>query len=74
MPEMDSNPPGQPCPACGTVVDVANEKPLARIARPSCGESFRVERAFDNFVLLETCIGGMGYQLVSRRGTGAKNP
>ena len=29
---------------------------------------------FDNFVLLETLgIGGMGYQLVSRRSTEAKN-
>jgi predicted RNA-binding Zn-ribbon protein involved in translation (DUF1610 family) len=61
MPEMESNSPGQPCPACGTVVDVANEEPLARIACPNCGESFRVERAFDNFVLLETLgVGGMG--------------
>lgn len=61
MPEMESNSPGQPCPTCGTVVDVANEEPLARVTCPSCGESFRVERAFDNFVLLETLgIGGMG--------------
>jgi tRNA A-37 threonylcarbamoyl transferase component Bud32 len=43
------------------LMDVSHEEPLARVACPSCGESFRVERAFDNFVLLETLgVGGMG--------------
>src|SRR3954469_4410530 len=51
----------QACPACGTVVDVIDVEPLARVECPSCGEKFRVERAFDHFVLLETLgVGGMG--------------
>ena len=58
---MEPGVPSQKCPACGTVVDVTKEEPLARIACPKCGEKFRVERAFDNFVLLETLgVGGMG--------------
>ena len=58
---IESDPPTQKCPACGTVVDVSDIEPLARIACPSCGEKFRVERAFDNFALLETLgVGGMG--------------
>ena len=51
----------QSCPACGTRVDTSNAEPLARISCPKCGEKFRVERAFDNFVLVETLgVGGMG--------------
>lgn len=51
----------QACPACGTVVDVGGVEPLARVACPSCGEKFRVDRAFDHFELLETLgVGGMG--------------
>ena len=57
----EPDPPTQTCPACGTIVDVSDIEPLARIACPSCGEKFRVERAFDNFALLETLgVGGMG--------------
>jgi eukaryotic-like serine/threonine-protein kinase len=57
--ERDSS--SQNCPACGILIDVGNEEPLARVACPSCGEKFRVERAFDNFALLETLgVGGMG--------------
>ena len=57
----EPDPPTQQCPACGTVVDVSDIEPLARIACPDCGEKFRVERAFDNFALLETLgVGGMG--------------
>ncbi len=51
----------QTCPACGVQVDTSAAEPLARIACPQCGEKFRVERAFDNFVLVETLgVGGMG--------------
>src|SRR3954452_1747153 len=51
----------QPCPKCGTLVDVTTIEPLARVACPNCGEKFRVERAFDNFTLIETLgVGGMG--------------
>ncbi|MDQ2824326.1 MAG: serine/threonine protein kinase [Verrucomicrobiota bacterium] len=49
------------CPACGTLIDTTNLEPLARVACPKCGEKVRVERTFDNFVLLETLgVGGMG--------------
>jgi len=61
MPAMEPDAPSQTCPACGAVVDVTDEEPLARVPCPGCGEKFRVERAFDNFVLLETLgVGGMG--------------
>jgi hypothetical protein len=53
--------PQQSCPACGTVVDVTDLEPLVNVACPSCGAKFRVERAFDNFVVVETLgVGGMG--------------
>ncbi|MDQ6862169.1 MAG: protein kinase [Verrucomicrobiota bacterium] len=51
----------QPCPNCGTLVDVSDVEPLARVACPNCGEKFRVETAFDNFQIVETLgVGGMG--------------
>jgi hypothetical protein len=51
----------QKCPACGASIDTTDAEPLARIACPICGEKVRVERSFNNFVLLETLgIGGMG--------------
>lgn len=57
----DSSSARQVCPACGTAIDTAGADPLARVACPKCGEKVRVERAFDQFVLLETLgIGGMG--------------
>lgn len=61
MPDVPSDAAKQPCPKCGTAVDVAEAEPLARVACPACGEKFRVERAFDNFLLVETLgVGGMG--------------
>src|SRR5438105_14226664 len=48
-------------PGCGLLIDVSQEEPLAKVAGPECDEKFRVERAFDNFALLETLgVGGMG--------------
>lgn len=61
MSDLTSDVSQQPCPACGTLVSVAQEEPLARVTCPSCGEQLRVERAFDNFLLVETLgVGGMG--------------
>ena len=61
MPDMESDGSSQSCPACGLLIDVSQEEPLAKVACPDCGEKFRVERAFDNFALLETLgVGGMG--------------
>ncbi|HEX8680581.1 MAG TPA: serine/threonine-protein kinase, partial [Chthoniobacterales bacterium] len=60
MPEV-ADAPHQSCPACGIGVNVSRVEPLARVACPHCGERFRVERAFDNFVIVETLgVGGMG--------------
>lgn len=51
----------QICPGCGLTIDTTNAQPLARIACPKCGEKVRVQRMFDQFVLLETLgVGGMG--------------
>lgn len=61
MSDIQSDATSQSCPACGLLIDVTQEEPLARVACPGCGEKFRVERAFDNFILLETLgVGGMG--------------
>ena len=51
----------QICPACSAGVDTTDVEPLSRMACPKCGKEFRVERSFNNFVLLETLgVGGMG--------------
>src|SRR5438874_2087407 len=51
----------QTCPACGATIDTSAAEPLMRVPCPKCGEKVRVERAFNNFVLVETLgIGGMG--------------
>src|SRR2546423_8239598 len=51
----------QTCPACGASIDTTGGEPLARLECPSCGETVRAERVFDNFVILETVgVGGMG--------------
>src|SRR3954463_545343 len=61
MPDVEPDVSSQSCPACGLLIDVSQEEPLAKVACPECGEKFRVERAFDNFALLETLgVGGMG--------------
>ena len=61
MPDATLEAPIQPCPSCGTPIDVGQAEPLARVACPQCGEKVRVERAFDNFVIVETLgVGGMG--------------
>jgi predicted RNA-binding Zn-ribbon protein involved in translation (DUF1610 family) len=49
------------CPACGATIDTSKADPLVRMACPQCGEKIRVQRAFNNFELVETLgIGGMG--------------
>src|SRR5256885_9858374 len=61
MPDLSPDASSQSCPGCGLLIDVSLEEPLAKVACPECGEKFRVERAFDNFALLETLgVGGMG--------------
>ncbi len=61
MPTPASEPLEQTCPNCGAALDLADAEPLARMACPACGEMVRVQRAFDNFTLVETLgAGGMG--------------
>ncbi len=61
MPDLSPDSSSQTCPSCGLLIEVSQEEPLAKVACPECGEKFRVERAFDNFALLETLgVGGMG--------------
>ena len=51
----------QTCPVCGATVDTTAAEPLARVPCPKCGEKVRVERSFNNFVIIETLgVGGMG--------------
>lgn len=51
----------QTCPRCAAKIETSAAEPLARIECPQCGEKLRVERAFNNFVIVETLgIGGMG--------------
>lgn len=49
------------CPACGTLIDVSAEAPFSEIYCPSCGQSMRARKQFNNFQL-EALIGqgGMG--------------
>ncbi|MFN2622420.1 MAG: serine/threonine-protein kinase [Chthoniobacterales bacterium] len=61
MPDLSPDASSQNCPGCGLLIDISHQEPLAKVACPECGEKFRVERAFDNFALLETLgVGGMG--------------
>src|SRR6266480_3820034 len=51
----------QACPACGTAIDTTGADPLTQIACPNCGETTRVDRTFDHFVVVEMVgVGGMG--------------
>lgn len=58
---MPVDAPQQTCPACGLEVNVSEAEPLANVTCPGCGAKMRVQRAFDNFALVETLgAGGMG--------------
>ncbi len=51
----------QTCPSCGTLLDVAEQEPLARVHCPMCGTAVVVERQFNQFVIKEILgQGGMG--------------
>ncbi len=51
----------QECSACGTLIDVSDEEPLALMHCPTCGAAMRVRRVFGSFELLEVLgAGGMG--------------
>ncbi len=49
------------CPSCGTLMDVTDQTPFARIFCPSCGQSLRARKQFNNYRLIEQLgEGGMG--------------
>lgn len=49
------------CPACGTLMDVTEQNPFAKIHCPSCGQHLHARKQFNNFRLLELIgEGGMG--------------
>lgn len=49
------------CPACGTLMDVTDQAPFAKIYCPSCGQNLRARRQFNNYQLIEQLgEGGMG--------------
>lgn len=61
-PEIEEQPQiVEACSACGTLMDVSNETPYSQVYCPSCGQSLRVRKQFNNFTLLELLgEGGMG--------------
>lgn len=49
------------CPACGTLMNVTDQMPFAQIFCPSCGQSLRARKQFNNYKLTELLgEGGMG--------------
>src|SRR2546430_15806148 len=64
MPAMVSTDRGaqeQPCPSCGRMVDTAGLEPFSKVTCPGCGFELRVERAFENYRIIEPLgTGGMG--------------
>ncbi len=51
----------QTCPACGALLDVTQEDPLAKVHCPMCGSGVTVERQYNHFKILEVLgRGGMG--------------
>src|SRR3954447_25341038 len=56
-----SDPIIQECAACGALIDITDEEPLALMHCPTCGAAMRVRRIFGNFEPLEILgAGGMG--------------
>ena len=51
----------QSCPSCGHTVETAGLEPFAKVNCPGCGEQLRVERVFENYLVVEPLgTGGMG--------------
>lgn len=61
---IEEREPGQlleSCPACGTLMDVTEQPPFAKIFCPSCGQNLRTRRQFNHYRLSEHIgEGGMG--------------
>lgn len=60
--EVPANTPlSQACPECGTIIDVSEEEPFAKVQCPSCGGMMRARAQFNNFILQKQLgAGGMG--------------
>ena len=58
---LEAAPVVEACPSCGTLIDVSAEAPFSQIHCPSCGQSLRARKIFNNFQI-EALIGqgGMG--------------
>ncbi len=51
----------QSCPNCGQPVETAGLEPFGKVNCPGCGFQLRVERVFENYVVVEPLgTGGMG--------------
>jgi Protein kinase domain len=51
----------QPCPSCGQPVETTGLEPFAKVTCPACGTQVRVERIFENYIVVEPLgTGGMG--------------
>jgi tRNA A-37 threonylcarbamoyl transferase component Bud32 len=51
----------QSCPSCGRPVETAGLEPFSKVKCPACGLQLRVERVFENYVVVEPLgTGGMG--------------
>lgn len=49
------------CPACGTLMNVTDQAPFAKIFCPSCGQGLHARKQFNNYRLVEFIgEGGMG--------------
>ncbi len=51
----------QSCPSCGQSVETAGLEPFGKVDCPNCGHQLRVERVFENYLVVEPlATGGMG--------------
>jgi eukaryotic-like serine/threonine-protein kinase len=55
------------CPSCGTLIDMTDQEPFAKIHCPSCGQALRARRQFNHYQLVELIgQGGMGHVFMAR--------
>jgi len=60
----------EPCPECGSVLDVSECPPLSKVVCPSCQHEFTVRTQFNHFTLIDVLgEGGMGSVFRARDNT-----
>jgi len=60
----------EPCPECGSVLDVSECPPLSKVVCPSCQHEFTVRTRFNHFTLIDVLgEGGMGSVFRARDNT-----